>query len=126
MFEFLGAFVTSCYYAVQGILFAGVSQRNFRIHLVAGVLVLAAGWWLNFSRLEMVVLILTVSMVISGELLNTALELVLNLLEARDHPVARAAKDVAAGAVFIAVIGSVGVAVFLFGPKLAALARHLR
>ncbi len=118
--------MTSCFHAVEGILFAAHSQRNFRMHLAAGALVLAAGWWLNFSRLEMVLLILTVSLVISGELLNTALELVLNLLEARDHPVSRAAKDVAAGAVFMAVIGSVGVAVFLFGPKLTALARHLR
>jgi hypothetical protein len=52
---------------------------------------------------------------------NTALELTLNLLEAREHPVARAAKDVAAGGVFLMILASVAVGILLFGPRLMAI-----
>ncbi|MBI3317858.1 MAG: diacylglycerol kinase family protein [Candidatus Omnitrophica bacterium] len=108
----------SCQYAVRGIRFAFRSQRNFRIHLLAAIGALALGGAWGFSRLEMVLLLLTVMVVILAEMMNTSLEFILNLLERRDHPVVRAAKDIAAGAVLIAVAGSVGVGLFLFGPRL--------
>lgn len=114
---------TSCAYALQGIFFAARSQRNFRIHLLAAAGVLAAGSALRFSRLEMILLILTVSLVIVGEMFNTALEFLLNLLEARNHPAVRAVKDIAAGAVFMTVVGSVAVGMLLFGPRLLAALR---
>jgi len=121
LFELIQGIIRSCTYAVNGIIFATRSQRNFRIHLLAAVVVPAAAVALGFSRLELVLVILTVSLVILGELLNTGLEFLLNLLEARDHPTVRAVKDIAAGAVFMAVVGSVGIGVLLFGPRLLAL-----
>ena len=113
--------VKSCGFAVEGLGFAFRSQRNFRICCLVGMLATVSGLALHFSRVEMVLLILTVCLIIMGELLNTALELTLNLLEAQNHPVVRAAKDVAAGGVFLAVLGTVVIGLFLFGPKLLSL-----
>lgn len=118
MLEFAGAILKSCRYACEGILFVARSQRNFRIHLIAAVLVLGFGFLFRFTRLEMGLLLLTVLGVVCGELFNSALEYTLNLLEARHHPVAKAAKDIAAGAVFLAVLGSVAMGFLLFGPRL--------
>lgn len=118
MFESFRMFLKSCRYACEGIYFAARSQRNFRIHLMAAVAALGFGFLLRLSRLEMGLLILTVLGVVCGELFNSALEYTLNLLEAGHHPVAKAAKDIAAGAVFLAVVGSVAVAFLLFAPRL--------
>ena len=118
--ESMRGVLTSCSHAGQGVLFALRSQRNFKIHTAVGGAVLGAGIALSLSRTEMAILVATISLVIMGELLNTSLEYLLNLLEARNHPVARAVKDVAAGAVLLAVCGSVVVGILLFGPRLAA------
>ena len=124
LFELIRGIIRSCSYALNGIIFAARSQRNFRIHLLAAVLVPAAAVALGFGRLELVLVILTVSVVVLGELLNTGLEFLLNLLEARDHPTVRAVKDITAGAVFMAVVGSVVIAALLFGPRLMGLFRR--
>ncbi len=110
-------------YALYGLTFALRSQRNFRIHLLLAGGVLVAGAFARLTRVEWAVLILTVALVIVGELINTSIELLLNLLEARNHPVARAVKDVAAAAVFVSALGAIGVGLFLFGPRLWALSK---
>lgn len=123
--EGLHGFWLSCGHAFRGIQFALHSQRNFRIHLLAAVLVIAAAVGLRFSRVEMVLTLLTVTLVILGELLNTSIEFVLNLLETRHHPVVHTAKDIAAGGVFLTVAGSVLVGLLLFGPRLWVAVRNL-
>lgn len=122
--EGLHGFWASCGHACRGLLFAFRSQRNFRIHLLITVVVLGAAVWLRFSRAEMILTILTVTLVILGELLNTSIEFVLNLLEVRHHPVVRTAKDIAAGGVFLTVAGSVLIGLLLFGPHLSAVVRR--
>ena len=114
----------SCLYAWRGVDFAFRTQRNFRIHLLAAGAVWVLALALRFSRIELVLLALTVGLVITAELLNTGMEFVLNLLESRNHPVVRAAKDVAAGGVLLAVFISVGVGILLFGPKLKLCLPH--
>ena len=121
--EGLRWFLASCGHACRGIGFAIRSQRNFRIHVLAGVLVPAAAVALRFSSVKLILTLLTVMLVILGELLNTALEFALNLVEARDHPVVRTAKDIAAGGVLLTVFGSVLVGLLLFGPPLWVLIR---
>ncbi len=117
----ISAVAASLGHAGRGLVFAILSQRNLRIHVLVGLAVLSAGLALELSRIEMVALVLTVALVVMGELLNTGLELTLNVLEARDHPIARAAKDAAAGGVLLAVIGSVAVGLLILGPRLLAL-----
>ena len=123
--EGLRGFWLSCGHACRGIQFVLHSQRNFRIHFLAAVLVLAAAVGLRFSRVELILTLLTVTLVILGELLNTSIEFVLNLLETHHHPVVRTAKDIAAGGVFLTVAGSVLVGLLLFGPRLWAIVRNL-
>jgi len=123
--EGLRGFLASCGHACRGIQYAIHSQRNFRLHLLAAVLVISAAVGLRFSRVEFILTLLTVTLVILGELLNTSIEFVLNLLETRHHPVVRTAKDIAAGGVFLTVAGSVLVGLLLFGPRLWAIVRNL-
>ncbi len=123
--EEITGFLRSCKCAARGISFAAWSQRNFRIHLIAAVVMLAAGVLLGFTRLEMALLLLTIILVILGELFNTALELTLNLIESRNHPAVGAAKDIAAGAVFATSLGAVGMGILLFGPYLLRFVRRL-
>lgn len=121
--EGLVGFWASCGHAFRGIRFALRSQRNFRIHLLAAVLVFGAAAGLRLSRIEIILALLTVTLIVVAELLNTALELAMNLVEARNHPVVKAAKDIAAGGVLLAVAGAVAVGLLLFGPPLWALLR---
>ncbi|MCM8812255.1 MAG: diacylglycerol kinase family protein [Candidatus Omnitrophica bacterium] len=123
--EQLGGIGVSFGHAIRGFLFALRSQRNLRVHCLAGCAALSLAWVLKLTRLEVILLILTISLVILGEMLNTAIELTLNLLEARNHPVAKMAKDVAAGGVLLAVAGSVAVGIFLFGRRLMSIAETL-
>lgn len=122
--EEITGFLYSCKCAMRGISFAVWSQRNFRIHLIAAVTMPIAGVLLGFTRLEMALLLLTVILVILGELFNTALELTLNLIESRNHPVVGAAKDIAAGAVFATSLGAIGMGILLFGPYLLRFIRR--
>jgi diacylglycerol kinase len=116
----MGRFLRSCGCALRGIGFAAQAQRNFRLQLLAGGLALWAGFRLHLSAHEMALLGLTVALVLVAELVNTSLEYVLNVLEARDHPIVRAAKDIAAGAALLAAVGSLWVGVWVFGPRLMA------
>lgn len=115
------AFGGSLRHALDGISFTLRSQRNFRIHLGVAAAVLWAGLALRLSRLEFLLLLLTVIVVLLVELLNTALEVMMNLVEARNHPVVRHAKDIAAGAVLVTALGAAGVGTLLFWPKLCLL-----
>ncbi len=107
-------------YAGEGIEYAIRTQANLRIHLTIVVLVLSAGLWLQLAPIEWAVLVVMISVVLSAELFNTALEATLDRVSIEEHPLAKIGKDVAAGAVLICAIGSVVVGLLIFGPKLLA------
>jgi diacylglycerol kinase (ATP) len=106
-------------YAAQGLAYGFASQRNFRIHVITGLVVFALGLWLGLSLDRMAVLVLTVAAVLVLELLNTATEAVVDLAIGRQfHPLARIAKDCAAAAVLVAAISSMLIALLLLVPPL--------
>ena len=106
-------------YAAQGLGYAFVSQRNFRIHVITGVVVFGLAAWLELDLIRMAVLMLTVAAVLVLELLNTAIEAVVDLaIGRRFHPLARIAKDCAAAAVLVAAISALIIAGFLLLPPL--------
>ena len=106
-------------YAAQGLGYAFVSQRNFRIHVITGVVVFTLATWLQLDMIRMAVLMLTVAAVLVLELLNTAIEAVVDLaIGRRFHPLARIAKDCAAAAVLVAAISALMIAAFLILPPL--------
>lgn len=106
--------------------FAGIghslqTQANLRIHMVAAICVVITGLLLQISTVEWAILVVTIMIVMSAELFNTAIEAVIDRVGNEPHPLAKIAKDTAAGAVLISAIGSVIVGLLIFGPRLLAL-----
>jgi diacylglycerol kinase len=94
------------------------SEPNFQIHLLAAVVAVGLGFWLGLSKPEWLILILTISLVLAMEALNSSVEKLTDFLEPRWHPLARATKDLAAAAVLVASIGAALIGLGIFGPKL--------
>jgi diacylglycerol kinase (ATP) len=108
-------------WAARGIVHSWVTGRNFRLQCLAGYLALVLARVLAVSRGEFAVLILFVCAVLAAEAFNTALERAVDLAGRRPDPLARTAKDAAAGAVLILALGSVAYAATVFAPALPAL-----
>lgn len=94
------------------------TQHNAWIHAVASVAILAVALWLGLERIEWAILILTIAVVWVAEFVNTAVESSVDLLSPDIHPLAKAAKDIAAAAVLIASLAAVLVGLLLLGPPL--------
>ncbi len=107
--------------AVDGTLHTLRSQPNAWIELAAITVVSAAGAWLQISAAEWAILALTFGLILALEAVNTAVEATIDLVSPDYHPLAKIAKDAAAGALVFAVLGSLGVAIAVFGPRLLAL-----
>ena len=106
-------------YAGQGVIYAFRTQRNFRIHLIIGAIALGLSIYFQISAIACAVISLTISLVLVLELLNTALEAVVDLTVGREfHQLAKIAKDCAAGAVLIAAITALVVAGVLLIPHI--------
>lgn len=109
-------FVKSFHYAWNGIIIAG-QQQNMRVHLVSTILVIIAGFWTKLSITEWLIITLVIALVLGTELVNTAIESVVDLVSPEYHPLAKQAKDVAAGAVLVFAMASVIIGILIFFPK---------
>ncbi len=96
-------------------------QHNFRIQLAATLLVIIAGYFFSISPTEWLIIILTVALVLSLEAVNTAIEYMVDHISKEHSPEAGRIKDIAAGAVLIASIFSVIIALIIFLPKILSL-----
>lgn len=105
-------------YAIQGIAHTFLEERNMRIHVIISVIVVIAGFALNLSALEWLFILFAIGGVIVLELVNTAIERVVDLVTKEYHPLAKQAKDIAAGATFVYSILSVIVGIIIFLPKI--------
>lgn len=103
-------------YALFGIR-TSLKEQNMRIHLFSAVIVVIAGVLTGISITEWLVLIITIALVIGSEMINTAIEAVVNLASPEYHPLAKQAKDVAAGAVLVFAVASVIIGLLIFLPK---------
>ncbi|MCX5780956.1 MAG: diacylglycerol kinase family protein [Firmicutes bacterium] len=112
-------------WAIRGIVDTITGGPNMKIHLFAAAMALAMGLALGLARLEWAILSLTIFMVLAAETINTAIEKTVDLVTDDHHPLARVAKDMAAGAVLLTALNSVIVAVLVFGPKLIRLMQDL-
>lgn len=92
-----------------------------RFHVLAALAAVLAGVWLRLSRGEWLWIGLAVALVWAAELLNTAVERLVDLVSPERHPLAKAAKDTAAGAVLVLAAFAVVVGLCVFGPRLWAL-----
>jgi diacylglycerol kinase (ATP) len=105
-------------YAFRGLAYLVTTQRNAKIHCVLGALATLLGLLLGLERLEWIALVLTIALVLAAEGVNTAVEAVVDLASPGFHPLARVAKDVAAGTVLLTAVASVVVGVLIFVPRL--------
>lgn len=115
-----GGRIRSVGHALRGIALVLRTQRNAWIHLAATLAVVAAGLALGIERSDWLWIILAIVAVWTAEAFNTALERLADAASPESHPLVKQAKDVAAGAVLIAAIGSLIVGILVFGRHLVA------
>ena len=108
-------------YAFEGIRTGILKERNMKIHCLAVILVTAAGTFLGLSAVEWCICLLLFALVISLELVNTAVEAVVDLVTEERKPLAKIAKDTAAGVVLFASLAAVIIGCIIFIPYLADL-----
>ena len=110
---------TSFLYAAKGLKYAFSTQRNFRIHVGFALVAFSLGLFLGLNKSDLAIMALTATSVLIVELVNTAIESVVDLaIGKRFHPLAQIAKDCSAGAVLLASISSLLIAVLLLFPPL--------
>lgn len=108
-------------YAFKGIFDLFRSQPNAKIHLLAAVVVIAAGFYFSLSKTEWAIVLLTIFLVLAAEAFNTAIEYLTDLVSPEYHVLAGKTKDAAAAGVLFVAMGAVMVAVVIFLPKIANL-----
>ncbi len=104
-------------YAINGIIYGIKTQRNFKIHCILGFVALLLSLFYDLTKLEMLILVFAITLVMMAELFNTAIEKVVDMIVETYHPLAKIAKDVAAGAVLVSAFNAVIVGYVLFFNK---------
>jgi diacylglycerol kinase (ATP) len=99
-------FIDSINCAIEGIIYTARTQKHMRNHFLVAIVVLLLALLLRVSALEFTLLAVSVSFVLFAELLNTAIEAVVDLVSPEFHPLAKIAKDVAAGSVLVSAVGA--------------------
>lgn len=107
-------------FAIQGIRDAIKSEPNLSVHLLFGLVAIILGYFMKLTNHEMAILLLTIFVVIILEMVNTAIEKIVDLHSLKKSELARQIKDISAGVVFLASILAIIVGSFLFLPKLFA------
>ena len=102
------------------------SQPNARVHLAIAVLAVAAGFYFRISRIEWILVVISIALVFAMEAVNTALEYLTDLVSPEYHPLAGKAKDVAATAVLFVAAGAAAVGLIVFLPKILTWAASFR
>jgi diacylglycerol kinase (ATP) len=111
--------VQSFNYAIEGVIHVLRTQRNMRIHFAIAVAVLVIGVAVGVSRIELILLLLSITFVLVSEMINTAIEGTIDAATTSFDPMAKLAKDIAAGAVLISAVNAVAVGYLVFAGKAA-------
>jgi diacylglycerol kinase len=105
--------------AFKGISQAFKTERNFKLHVLAMIIVLLLAWYLNFTESEYIILVIAIVIVMVTELLNTAVEYTVDLVCGdKYNELGKYAKDIAAGATLLAAFGALIIGCILFIPKI--------
>ena len=117
-------FIAGFGYAFSGLWYALRTQRNIRVHVLIALLAIALGIILHISTVEFALIFVAITAVFIAEMFNTVFELFIDLASPEYHPLAKIAKDVAAGAVLLNAMLAVVIGLLVFGPHLLALIRR--
>lgn len=112
-----GGFIASFNYAVQGIISAIKTERNMKFHYLAALGTIIISLFMDLTKLEFIILLFSITLVVSLEMLNTAIERTVDLVVQEYNPIAKYVKDTSAGAVLLASINAAFCAYFLFFRK---------
>lgn len=104
--------------AIEGLFHAFRSERNMRIHLIIALLTLSVAVFFQMSRIEIILLFITITLVIAAEMFNTAIETIVDMIKEDYHPMAKIIKNVAAGGVLITAINAMVIGYILFYDKI--------
>jgi diacylglycerol kinase (ATP) len=107
-------------YALEGIIHVLRTHRNMRFHFAAAVIVLVAAVWIGVDRIELAALLISIAFVLIAEMVNSALETAVDMAATTFDPLAKLAKDIAAGAVLISAINAVAVGYLVFSHQLGS------
>ena len=113
----LQRFIGSFNAAVEGFIYVLKTERNMRAHFLTALFFLLLGIYLSFTSIEIVILAITITLVLVVEMINTAIELTVDMIKTEYHPIARVIKDISAGAVLIVAINAAIVGYMLFAKK---------
>src|SRR5919198_3420325 len=105
-------------YALEGIIHVLRTHRNMRIHFALAVVVLVAAVWVGVDRIELIALLISIAFVLIAEMVNSAIEAAIDMATTSFDPLAKLAKDIAAGAVLIAAVNAVAVGYLVFSHEL--------
>lgn len=108
-------------YAIEGLRYSFKNNQNIKIHILAAIVVLIAGFFLKLDRSEFFDVFILIVLVISSEMINTSIEEVINLLVNEHRLEAKVAKDVSAGMVLLVAMSSAVVGVLIFLPHITNL-----
>jgi diacylglycerol kinase len=111
-------FIAGFGYAFSGLWYTLRTQRNARIHLGIAILAIILGIFLHISAVEFAMVFVAITSVFIAEMFNTVIETCVNLISPEYHPLAKLAKDIAAGAVLLSAMLAIVIGLFIFGPHL--------
>ena len=111
--------IDSFNYAFEGIIHVLRTQRNLRIHFLVAAVVIVVAVLVDVTKIELIVLLLSIAFVLIAEMINTAVEAAIDIATTSFDPMAKLAKDIAAGAVLIASVNAVAVGYLVFSNKVA-------
>ncbi|HEX4203939.1 MAG TPA: diacylglycerol kinase family protein [Ktedonobacteraceae bacterium] len=114
----IAKFIAGFGYAFAGLWYALRTQRNVRVHVAIAIIVILLAIFLRLSAVEFAILFVAITGVFTAEMFNTVIELCVNLASPEYHPLAKIAKDVAAGAVLLSAMLSIIIGVCVFLPHL--------
>lgn len=110
--------LSSFKYAFQGIATGIKKERNMLIHILIMIIVIIFGIIFKIDKTEWMICIILFAMVIAGELFNTSIETIVDMITLEKNEKAKIAKDVSAGAVLVLAIGSACIGLIIFVPKI--------
>ena len=114
-------FINSFSYPIKGLRYAYKNEQNLAVDVGIALLVIIFGFLFRINKYEWAILVLTIGLVISCELINTAIEAVVDLVTEEYHPLAKVAKDTSAAAVLVFALVAVVVGLIIFIPKIIGL-----
>ena len=114
-------FTSSVKNSLNGLIYAYLNEQSLTLHVFATIFVLGSGFYFGISKMQWAILVVVMAIIIIAELLNTAIEAVVDLVTDEYHELAKVAKDCASAAAFVASLLALGLYLYVFIPKFIGL-----